>query len=174
MGLSLVYGIEYELIIYNGENEMILYEKEDTFFMTDGRFGKFEFSANSKNYYKVKDMERAILDALQNYREDRDFAVSRLDDATKLLSRMAWDYPPMSDLAAKQKKRVATLKALIKGGADITGCDGNFAILSDVVMISLSNRTWKRLEKEEWFKMENVRQDLKALIEEISNYERIE
>ena len=153
---------------------MILYEKEDTFFMTDGRFGKFEFSANVENYGRVKSMERAILDALQNYREDIPFALSRLDDATKLLDRMVWDYHDMLDTAAKQKRRVATLKALIKGGADITGCDGNFAILSDAVMISLSNRTWKRLEKEEWFKMQNVRKDLKSLIEELADAEVVE
>jgi hypothetical protein len=149
-----------------------MYEKDYDFFITDGRFGKFVFKSCQNTYISVKEMEALIIESLELYRENRDYAIRRIEEADKMLNKIANIRGELSPVIIKHKKRIATIKALIKGGADITACDGNFAILNDEVMISLANRSWKRLSKEEWFKMENVRKELKALIEDLNNVDR--
>lgn len=148
----------------------MIYEKNDDFFITDGRFGKFRFDPGPKvSSARVKRMEHFIVEALKQYRESIDDGLNALKQAEDELASISF-FGGMTfrdKLLSKQQARIRTIRALMKGGADITACDGNFAILSDEVMISLSNRTWKRLSKEEWFHMKNVRKDLKALIEEL-------
>jgi hypothetical protein len=148
----------------------MIYEKDSNFFITDGRFGKFKFHPGPRvSSARVTRMENFIVDALKQYRENIDEGLDSLKQAEDELHSISFfsGVGITDKLMSKQKARIRTIRALMKGGADVTACDGNFAILSDEVMISLSNRTWKRLSKEEWFHMENVRKDLKALIEEL-------
>lgn len=145
----------------------MLYTKEDDFFITDRRFGKFIFEPFDGSKEHVEEMENITVEALKMYREDKNGALQKIEKADEKLHMIYHLSGKLTNDISKHKKRMATLKALIQGGADITACDGNFVILSDEVMLTLSNRSWKRLDKEKWFKMENVTKELKSLIEEL-------
>lgn len=149
----------------------MIYKKERNVLIKDGRFGKFKLESTNVSAELMMSMETAVFEALRNYREDLKFAMNRIKQARAILTLMMDVDYQSSDLFSKHRKRLSTLSHLIKMGADITACDGNFAIISDRVMISLSNRTWKRLEKEEWFYTAKDVNGLKALVEELVNYE---